>query len=487
MYVLFSQHPAMVIDCCDVGQTQLTFDRLPDDAFLYVFDFYVAQSSEVEAWHTLVHVSRRWRNLVFGSPRRLHLKIKCTNETRVKEKLDVWPAMPIIISGECRSLTCMDNIKAALAHHDRVCQIKLHFISREPGDIVASLEEPFPILTDLDLSAADSIRPFEPDPSKFLGGPTRLQSLILSNIRIRDLAKLLLSTPNLVILRLDKIRNWDNNNHNDDFFLLDEMVTGLSALTRLEQLDLLVKLHPSLPDWENRRFPLLTRIVVPSLTVLKFRGATQTLEDFMALIDAPLLDHLYLLFILPISDQVIVLDTPHILRFISRISNFQAPDKAHIAILIKDRRCQIELWRPGQISSMVKLEISSRWSRQLLPFLAQFCRPPFFPLPTLECLYIDGGQDSMEHRRDDAEYAQWLELLRPFASVKNLYVTKELAIHIARALQELVGERVMEVLPTLESVFIDNFQPSGPAPEVIKELVTARRLAGHPIFIYPWT
>jgi hypothetical protein len=26
------------------------------------------------------------------------------------------------------------------------------------------------------------------------------------------------------------------------------------------------------------------------------------------------------------------------------------------------------------------------------PCLAQFCRSPLFPLPTLECLYIDGGQ-----------------------------------------------------------------------------------------------
>ena len=42
----------MTVDCCDVGQTKLTIDTLPEDALLCVFDFYVAQASEVEAWHT---------------------------------------------------------------------------------------------------------------------------------------------------------------------------------------------------------------------------------------------------------------------------------------------------------------------------------------------------------------------------------------------------------------------------------------------------
>ena len=71
--------------------------------------------------------------------------------------------------------------------------------------------------------------------------------------------------------------------------------------------------------------------------------------------------------------------------------------------------------------------------------------------------------------------------------MNNLYLTKEFALHIAHALQELVvGERVMEVLPTLENVFIDEFQPSGPVHEVINEFAAARQLAGHPIIISPW-
>ena len=135
---------------CDAGQ--VTIDTLPDDALLYVFDFYVAQASGVEAWHKLVHVCRRWRIIVFGSPRRLNLRIKCTDETPVKEKLDIWPALPIIISGHCESSNSLDNIKAALEHHGRVYQIELCVPWRsEVAEVLkfAALKAPFPMLTDM--------------------------------------------------------------------------------------------------------------------------------------------------------------------------------------------------------------------------------------------------------------------------------------------------------------------------------------------------
>ena len=122
MYVFPPQWAAAshitIADWCDVGQ--VTIDKLPDDALLYVFYFYVAQASEVEAWHKLVHVCQRWRILVFGSPRRLNLRIACTGRTLVNEKLDIWPALPIVISGLCIYSTSLDNVKAALGHHDRV-------------------------------------------------------------------------------------------------------------------------------------------------------------------------------------------------------------------------------------------------------------------------------------------------------------------------------------------------------------------------------
>jgi hypothetical protein len=465
-------------DRCDVGQTQLTIDTLPDDPLLYVFDFYVAQASEVEAWHTLVHVCRRWRHLVFGSPRRLNLRvfIRFINETPVTEKLDIWPPLPIIISGGFIKTISRDSIKAVHEHHDRVCKIDLFFHFCELGNIIALLEEPFPMLTDMNLSAIASFQPFDPDPPKSLGGSACLRSLTLDGVRIPGLPNLLLSTPNLVILRLDKSGS----------FLPDEIVTVLSALTRLEQLDLYVEFGRSHPKLENRLLPLLTRTVLPSLTNLKVRGDPEALEDFMARIDTPLLDNLSILFSFSWFDRVIVLDTPHLLRFIGRIPKLQALIEAYLgfeSLDVNDSKIWIIFLDSNR--RYVFLEIVCAPERQI-PCLAEFCRMPAFPLHSLEYLCIAEGQIPQQHERNHTENTRWLELLRPFGAVRCLYLTKEFALHIAHALQELVGERVMEVLPTLENVFIDEFGPSGPVHEIIKGFAAARQLAGHPIIISHW-
>lgn len=105
---------------------------------------------------------------------------------------------------------------------------------------------------------------------------------------------------------------------------------------------------------------------------------------------------------------------------------------------------------------MLWLEIFRVEPERQISCLAQFCRSLLFPIHPLEYLYIGEGQFLQHHQGNNAENARWLELLQPFVAVKDLYLTKEFTLHIAHALQELVGERVMEVLPT----------SSGPRPQV---------------------
>jgi hypothetical protein len=46
-----------------------------------------------------VHVCQSWRQVIFESPHRLDLQIRCTHGTPVKQHLDlgIWPAFPIVI------------------------------------------------------------------------------------------------------------------------------------------------------------------------------------------------------------------------------------------------------------------------------------------------------------------------------------------------------------------------------------------------------
>ena len=109
---------------CDLGQVT----SLPDDVLLEIFDFCANEDQStkkgMEAWQPLVHVCRRWRNVVFSSPRRLKLQLLCTSKTPVRDTLDVWPPLPLVIQSS--QTEHMDNIVVALAHRDSVDNIELN-------------------------------------------------------------------------------------------------------------------------------------------------------------------------------------------------------------------------------------------------------------------------------------------------------------------------------------------------------------------------
>jgi hypothetical protein len=70
-------------------------------------------------WRILVHVCQRWRQVVFGSPLRLNLRILCTYGTPVRKHLDIWPTFPIhieYIRDKPMERNDEDNVIAALDH-----------------------------------------------------------------------------------------------------------------------------------------------------------------------------------------------------------------------------------------------------------------------------------------------------------------------------------------------------------------------------------
>jgi hypothetical protein len=122
-----------------------SIDVLPDEVLLEIFDIYLDGSwDELDdsmfpekgfetAWRPLVHVCRRWRSVIFGSPCRLDLKLNCTGKTPARDTLDVWPALPISVW--CDGNYRVENIIAVLERSDRVCWLELWNLS------ISNLEE----------------------------------------------------------------------------------------------------------------------------------------------------------------------------------------------------------------------------------------------------------------------------------------------------------------------------------------------------------
>ena len=142
---------------------------------------------------------------------------------------------------------------------------------------------------------------------------------------------------------------------------------------------------------------------------------------------------------------------------------------------------------PQTFGGLLEFETSCKQSDWQLSSAAQVCSSSFTRalIPAVEHLYIRSGYRQPD-RQDDIESNQWLELFQPFAAVKELYISSEFTPRIAPALREIIGDGVIEVLPALQTLFLDEPLPSGPVQESIGQFVAARQLAGHPISVSHW-
>ena len=461
---------------------------LPDDVLLAIFDSYLREKNlysygPTQAWQSLIHVCRRWRSVVLGSPRHLDLRLCYIASTRSRHTLDIWPALPVVIKGDGGNSTIgADNVAAALKCSDRVCEISLHISKILDLEILlAAMQQPFPELTDLGLWWFGRIDETEVVPDSFLGGfAPNLEFFLLDGIPFPGFPKLLLSATHLVDLRLHNIPH-------SGYFSPDAMAAALSTLTSLKYLSLSFNSPESCPDLETRRLSPSTRSVLPILTKLSFKGVSEYLEDLLTGIDAPQLNSFSINFF-----NDIVFDTPELIRFISQTPVSSALEIVHIVLEDGTAATAHATFRP-KIHGHVGFEVSILcegldWQLSSLEQVCTSCLPF---LSTLGDLYIldripefsPPVQDIVENR------VLWLELLHPFTAVKNLYLSEQIALRIGPALQELVEGRATEVFPTLENIFLQrlNLKSSGRAPEGIGLFVAARQSASHhPIVISPW-
>jgi hypothetical protein len=196
----------------------------------------------------------------------------------------------------------------------------------------------------------------------------------------------------------------------------------------------------------------------------------------VALIDTPQINCLYITFF-----NQIIFDTPQLAQFLSRTPNLKAPEQARVAFEVGAATINLS----SQTSSYV-VRIPCReldWQVSSLEQVCTWCLPP---LSTLADLYIYEKTYSQPDWQDNVENTLWLELLHPFATAKNLYISDEFAPRVVPALKELVGRRTTDVLPSLQNIFLEGLQPWGPVQEGIARFVVARLLSGLTVAVSRW-
>ena len=465
-----------------------TVEVLPDNVLLEIFDLVRLSSAGRSwehpwQWHRLVHVCQRWRRVVFLSPRRLDLRLFCSNGTPVKETLEFWPALPIVmryggfLGSKAPSPEEEENLVTVLRQPDRIYEVGLTITGSLGVRLAAEMQKAMPSLETLRLMVQHNAELLLPD--DFLGGSAPLLSVInLHGVAFPALPKLLLSAGNLVSLELESIPR-------SGYFSPEALIMGISAMTQLKALTIHFTFPISHFHASNLRTTLSGRTLLPALTNLKFCGVNEYLEAIVVRIDTPRLELIDLRFF-----NRLVFEIPHLSHFVRRTSQLVSPTQAKI-YASGSGVSLILIHQPGTspgpttIPAQLRLQVTCRqfdWqmsaifeiTSQLSPFLSGIGQLDVraFPPPA--------------SGRDDLDPAQWVELLQPFGSVERLRVVDELVLDIARVLQWVASEPNPDLFPALCELTLGNSQDFTAALEAITPFICSRELSGQPILIYNW-
>jgi F-box-like len=468
---------------CSRRESPVAIGALPDEILLKIFDFcrldafepsFVTHKSRrpwSRMWPKLVHVCQRWRHVVFSSPLSLDLHLDCTNNTSVREMLDVWPPFPI----EIHSSYLWDNTMAALGHSDRICEITLYVADEDCERLATVMQKPFPVLTALHLTMYfKSYEHVLVLSDTFLGGSApSLRSLYLKDLKFPTLPQFLLSCNNLSELHLVYLSDIGYNSS-------EAMATGLSALTRLTRLHIELEQSGAIG-----RPPPPTRALLPALTHFDFRGANEYLEDLLIRIDTPQLEGLAAVF------KEHVFDIRQVVSHSRTLGPFD---------------CAVVIFRPYSVwidlsqsegthpRKWLNLDIMEDAPGRQVSSTAQICTQSLSLLSGITELKIGSETAFLDLRHSDLEdlmvNPEWLVLFRQFTAVQTLHLFAfgQVQPYILSSLGvgEHTGQSVTEVLlPELQHLYLyRSYWPMKLEEETIEPFVVVRQQSDHPVMVH---
>ncbi|KAH9008166.1 hypothetical protein EDB83DRAFT_2593960 [Lactarius deliciosus] len=177
-----------------------------------------------------------------------------------------------------------------------------------------------------------------------------------------------------------------------------------------------------------------------------FKGLFEYFEDFVAQINAPQLDCLRIEYLVQ-----------------QEVTDFQIPQFIRADLYIEPYTIVIELVHRCQ--SSLYLSVQQEAIGQVVSQISAMHS-------NVDRLFISSDFDDI----GDSLSIRWLELVRPFPSVKALSVDYGLSWYIPLALKNIAEESAAEVLPALELLHLEN-----QSANAVQKFVAARQNMGRPV------
>jgi len=366
------------------------------------------------------------------------------------------------------------------------------------------MEQQFPHLTHLDLIGMPG-----PDTDnvpyislgRFLGGfMPSLQHLRVDDFEYEGLPSLLSSAPNLISLQIDCIRL-------TSYISPEVMVGALAGLTELR--DLGIGFSTGFPTYlfddettrQSPHSPPLDRVMFLALTKFQFGGDSKYLEDLMALVDAPRLEDLCVVYVKNYDDFDMEgnIEARNLSQFINRTSTFKHAQFRHAKVTLDPHTTRVEFDLPQGECQKARVSLTvldegldednPRHSLATAPDAIHILSQLAIMLSDVQHLAIKGiGSQA----REEGILAIgglgifWFPLLHTFPAVDVLRVSWILAGSIALAINEEAPENmVTQVLPALQTLWLDNQVAirKGKLLASIKQFLRCRKRSGRPVVI----
>ena len=419
---------------------------------------------------------------MFASPHRLDLRLVYTFKlpARVRKKaLDSWPTLPIAIWYPCQSAVrgrsrCLEdenNASFALRHPNRIREINLFLTSSLLLKSAAQVLASFPALEYLRLESRNPMKLSPALPVGFLGGSTpRLRDIHLIGVAFPTLPLLLLSTRDLVSLRLDRVSG-------RGYFSPEALSIGLSMTTQLKSLRIqFLPLASSIfKDTGSARRPLKACAVLPALSEFHFCGDSAYLEDLVSRIDAPVLERLNITFLTPSAFETLQLS-----QFISRTKSLTSPHQMSILLLGDEILVVNQFQHPPPSKGHFQLQITcDEWDLHVtLPHILTRLSALLSGVQRLDMKSYLPWSPWLDP--DEMDSARWLDFFRHLKSVTRLNVDGIFVQSIESALEQLPEEMVRRVLPALHDLHVGTCRAPGP----FQKFADARQFSGRPLTVH---
>ncbi|KAH9971521.1 hypothetical protein BGW80DRAFT_1320702 [Lactifluus volemus] len=202
----------------------------------------------------------------------------------------------------------------------------------------------------------------------------------------------------------------------------------------------------------------------------------------MARIDAPLLHNMNIIFF-----HQLVFRIQQLLRFIGHAPKHMSFDTAMIHSHNSYITMAFSSTRRTSLIDRLTFQISCRGVDWQVSSLAQLCNQlsESFVMSSIEILTINAIQIISPSTLEDVmDATQWLELFHPFTAVHTLSISQAMVSHVVSALRGLGEESSMEMLPALDSLYLEKYRAYGSEQPDIEPFIIARHRCNYPVNIY---